>query len=71
MTTSTSNARRWSAPPFAPTHGPNITWQLGRTWAERLVLAPSFDLTHPHVMGDGGTSQRPDYTDPGRFALEP
>jgi hypothetical protein len=28
-------------------------------------------LTHPHMVGDGGTSQSPDYTDPGRFALEP
>jgi transcriptional regulator with XRE-family HTH domain len=27
-------------------------------------------LTHPHAMGHGGISQNPDYTDPGRFALE-
>ena len=29
------------------------------------------DLTHPHMLGDGGISQSPDYTGPGRFALEP
>jgi len=27
-------------------------------------------LTHPHTVGDEGTSHNPDYTDPGRFALE-
>jgi transcriptional regulator with XRE-family HTH domain len=27
-------------------------------------------LTHPHTIGDGGTSNSPDYADPGRFALE-
>jgi transcriptional regulator with XRE-family HTH domain len=27
--------------------------------------------THPHTVGDRGISQSPDYTDPGRFALEP
>jgi hypothetical protein len=27
--------------------------------------------THPHTMGDQGQSQNLDYTDPGRFALEP
>ncbi len=26
--------------------------------------------THPHTIGDAGTSQSPDYTDPERFALE-
>jgi transcriptional regulator with XRE-family HTH domain len=28
-------------------------------------------LTHPHMLGDRGISQSPDYTDPGRFSLEP
>jgi transcriptional regulator with XRE-family HTH domain len=28
-------------------------------------------LTHPHTIGDGGTSPSPDYTDPGQFVLEP
>jgi transcriptional regulator with XRE-family HTH domain len=28
-------------------------------------------LTHPHTVGDAGTSQNPDYADPERFALEP
>ena len=28
-------------------------------------------LTHPHTVGDRGISQSADYTDPGRFALEP
>ena len=28
-------------------------------------------LTHPHTVGEQGISQSPDYTDPGRFALEP
>jgi hypothetical protein len=28
-------------------------------------------LTHPHVVDDRGVSNSPDYTDPGRFALEP
>lgn len=28
-------------------------------------------LTHPHALGDGGVSQNPGYTDPGRFALAP
>jgi transcriptional regulator with XRE-family HTH domain len=28
-------------------------------------------LTHPHVRSDHGISKSPDYTDPGRFALEP
>jgi transcriptional regulator with XRE-family HTH domain len=28
-------------------------------------------LTHPHMVGDGGASQSSEYTDPGRFALEP
>jgi transcriptional regulator with XRE-family HTH domain len=27
-------------------------------------------LTHPHTVGDAGVSNSPDYTDPGRFALE-
>lgn len=27
-------------------------------------------LTHPHALGDGGISQNPEYTDPGRFTLE-
>jgi transcriptional regulator with XRE-family HTH domain len=27
-------------------------------------------LTHPHTLGDTGVSSSPDYTDPGRFALE-
>ncbi len=27
-------------------------------------------LTHPHTVGDAGVSHSPDYTDPGRFALE-
>jgi transcriptional regulator with XRE-family HTH domain len=27
-------------------------------------------LTHPHTVGDAGTSQSPDYTDPEQFALE-
>jgi hypothetical protein len=26
-------------------------------------------LTHPHVLDDGGTSHRPDDSDPGLFAL--
>jgi hypothetical protein len=26
--------------------------------------------THPHTLGDQGTSNSPEYTDPGRFALE-
>jgi transcriptional regulator with XRE-family HTH domain len=29
------------------------------------------DLTHPHTVGDAGTSQSPGYADPGRFTLEP
>jgi transcriptional regulator with XRE-family HTH domain len=28
-------------------------------------------LTHPHTVGDAGTSRSPDYADPGRFTLEP
>jgi transcriptional regulator with XRE-family HTH domain len=28
-------------------------------------------LTHPHRLGDSGSSTSPDYTDPGSFALEP
>jgi transcriptional regulator with XRE-family HTH domain len=28
-------------------------------------------LTHPHTVGDRGFAPSPDYTDPGRFALEP
>jgi transcriptional regulator with XRE-family HTH domain len=28
-------------------------------------------LTHPNTVDDRGTSQNPDYTDPGSFALEP
>jgi transcriptional regulator with XRE-family HTH domain len=28
-------------------------------------------LTHPQTVGDHGISESPDYTDPGRFALEP
>jgi transcriptional regulator with XRE-family HTH domain len=28
-------------------------------------------LTHPHTLGDEGTSQSPGYADPERFALEP
>jgi hypothetical protein len=27
-------------------------------------------LTHPHTLGERGVSQSPDYTEPGRFALE-
>jgi hypothetical protein len=27
-------------------------------------------LTHPHTVGEAGVSSSPDYTDPGRFALE-
>jgi hypothetical protein len=27
--------------------------------------------THPHTVGQTGKSQSLDYTDPGRFALEP
>jgi transcriptional regulator with XRE-family HTH domain len=27
-------------------------------------------LTHPHTVGEAGTSENPHYTDPGRFALE-
>jgi transcriptional regulator with XRE-family HTH domain len=27
--------------------------------------------THPHTVSDAGTSQSPEYADPGRFALEP
>jgi transcriptional regulator with XRE-family HTH domain len=27
-------------------------------------------LTHPHALGDGGSSRSVDYTDPGRFALD-
>jgi hypothetical protein len=27
-------------------------------------------LTHPHIVDDTGISQSPDYTDPGRFALD-
>ncbi|MEY2442254.1 MAG: hypothetical protein QOJ46_1680 [bacterium] len=28
-------------------------------------------LTHPHTLGDAGTSQNPGYADPEQFALEP
>ena len=28
-------------------------------------------LTHPHTVGDAGTSRSPEYADPGRFSLEP
>jgi hypothetical protein len=28
-------------------------------------------LTHPHTISGTGTSQNPDYADPGTFALEP
>jgi hypothetical protein len=28
-------------------------------------------LTHPHILGARGISPSPDYTEPGRFALEP
>jgi transcriptional regulator with XRE-family HTH domain len=28
-------------------------------------------LTHPHTLGERGIAHSPDYTDPGRFTLEP
>jgi transcriptional regulator with XRE-family HTH domain len=28
-------------------------------------------LTHPHMLGERGITESPDYTDPGRFAFEP
>jgi transcriptional regulator with XRE-family HTH domain len=41
---------------------------------ERLVapeIVAQARHTHPHTVSDAGTSQSPDYADPGRFALEP
>ncbi len=41
---------------------------------DETTVAPEIlrqaDLTHPHTVGDAGTSQSSGYADPGRFTLE-